>query len=134
MCREHYRTLLKQFPIEPFLDSRDALISWVVLIHNQVNIRLGKPTMSKEVVMQKYKQAYTNQSFCQLTTNSKDDVDIDLDGLSSRHHLLRQVKHRDVVRHGESLLPWRVILMLLVCSVLVLCVVYSVWRWRLTTS
>lgn len=65
MCRQHYRTLLKRFPIEPFLDSRDTLVSWVILIHNQVNVRLGKPTMSKYVVMQKYSKAYERQSFCQ---------------------------------------------------------------------
>ena len=66
MCRQHYRMLLKQFPIEPFLDNRDSLISWVILIHNQVNIRLGKPTMTKEDVLQKYHHAYERQSFCKL--------------------------------------------------------------------
>lgn len=66
MCRQHYRALLKQFPIEPFLDNRDSLISWVILIHNQVNLRLGKSAMTKEDVLQKYHSAYERQSFCKL--------------------------------------------------------------------
>ena len=129
MCRQHYRTLLKQFPIEPFLDNRDALISWVILIHNQVNVRLGKPTMSKEAVMQKYNKAYTNQSFCQLADNSNESADVD--GVSSRNHLLRQVtKSTSASTQSSWRVAGRVVWWVLVCLVLVVGVAYALWRWR----
>jgi hypothetical protein len=64
MCRQHYRTLLKQHPIQPFLDNRDSLVAWVVLIHNQVNARLGKPSMTKEAFLRNYHNTYERNSFC----------------------------------------------------------------------
>jgi hypothetical protein len=64
MCRQHYRTLLKQYPLQPFLDNRDSLVAWVVLIHNQVNARLGKPGMTTEAFLQDYHLTYERNSFC----------------------------------------------------------------------
>ena len=128
-CRHHYRVLLKQYPIEPFLDSRDALISWVILIHNQVNVQLGKSTMSKDAVMQKYNKAYTNQSFCQLAET--DDSDHDVDGTSSRTHLLRQAsKHASRPPSGR----WRTVLWVILCVLVVACVVGVLWRMRATPA
>jgi len=64
MCREHYRELIKQYPIQPFLDSKSALVSWVVMIHNQVNKRLGKPTIDRNDMLANYQQVYERKSFC----------------------------------------------------------------------
>lgn len=64
MCREHYRELVKQYPIQPFLDSKSALVSWVVMIHNQVNKRLGKPMIDRNDMLEKYQQVYERNSFC----------------------------------------------------------------------
>lgn len=125
MCRQHYRVLLKQYPIEPFLDSRDSLISWVILIHNQVNVRLGKSTMSMDAVMQKYNKAYTNQSFCQLAETY--DSDHDVDGTSSRTHLLQQAS-----KHTTSPPPnrWRTALWVILCVLVLACVTGVLCRMR----
>ena len=64
MCREHYKELIKQYPIQPFLDSKSALVSWVVMIHNQVNERLGKPTIDRSTMLANYQKVYARKSFC----------------------------------------------------------------------
>jgi hypothetical protein len=76
MCRQHYRTLLKQYPLQPFLDNRDSLVAWVVLIHNQVNARLGKPGMTKEAFMQHYHNTYERNSFCSTPKTVGSDEEI----------------------------------------------------------
>ena len=42
VCREHYSSLLQQYPIDDHLHERRTLIEWVWMIHNKVNERLGK--------------------------------------------------------------------------------------------
>ena len=64
LCRQHYKELLVEFPIESSLESRLLLVQWVVFIHNHVNKRLGKPTVTTEEVMHNYKKVYSRGSFC----------------------------------------------------------------------
>lgn len=64
MCREHYRELLEEYPIQPFLDSKTSLVSWVVMIHNQVNQRLGSPMIDRNEMLANYEQVYARGSFC----------------------------------------------------------------------
>lgn len=64
MCRQHYRELIKQYPIQPFLDSKSSLVSWVIMIHNQVNKRLGKPLVERSDMLSTYQQVYERKSFC----------------------------------------------------------------------
>ncbi len=53
-CRQHYKNYLSQYPIEPNLDRRMDLITWVIQIHNFVNVALGKQPMSVEQVLDIY--------------------------------------------------------------------------------
>ena len=64
MCRQHYRELLDEYPIQPFLDSKSSLVSWVVLIHNQVNKRLNTPLIDRNEMLHNYKRVYSRGSFC----------------------------------------------------------------------
>jgi len=41
-CAMHFKDLLEAFPFENALDK----FEWSVLVHNQVNERIGKPTLS----------------------------------------------------------------------------------------
>lgn len=52
-CREHYRDNLQQYPIEDYLDSRDSLIQWTILIHSKVNESLGKPAFDFSAYLNK---------------------------------------------------------------------------------
>jgi hypothetical protein len=42
-CREHYAQFVKENPITPALDSREALFEWTVKIHNLANKSMNKP-------------------------------------------------------------------------------------------
>lgn len=46
-CRGHFRELLVKNPITPHLDRRDDLFKYTVMLHNDVNKRLGKPQMTE---------------------------------------------------------------------------------------
>jgi len=63
-CRTHFTQTIEQtMPIEPHLNSRDALTRWLVQFHNTVNKRLGKPIMPYETVKAKYQSM---QGKCQI--------------------------------------------------------------------
>jgi len=53
-CKQHYKNYLSQYPIEPNLDSRMNLITWVVQIHNFVNVALGKPAYTLDQALAVY--------------------------------------------------------------------------------
>ena len=53
-CRKHYREFITRYPISPHLDSRSALIKWVIQVHNFVNKSLGKQELSVAQVLEIY--------------------------------------------------------------------------------
>tara|TARA_X000001036_G_C20614334_1_gene780309 strand:+ start:496 stop:951 length:456 start_codon:yes stop_codon:yes gene_type:complete len=73
-----FTTLLKKYPISPYLDSKESLLKWTHFIHNKVNIIFNKPTMSyktfyesyhkqfipKPTVKFNYKQWYKKIAYC----------------------------------------------------------------------
>lgn len=73
VCREHYASLIKQYPLNPYLESRDQLVSWVVLIHNKVNLRYGKPEMVVSDANAKYVKLFESGSFCQQQCEKSQD-------------------------------------------------------------
>ena len=44
----NFINLLNLYPVSPYLDNRNSLISWTHFIHNKINEQLEKPTMSLE--------------------------------------------------------------------------------------
>jgi hypothetical protein len=42
----YFSQLLDQYPVSPYLDSRDSFIRWMHFIHNKINQRLEKPTIT----------------------------------------------------------------------------------------
>jgi hypothetical protein len=59
-CAHHYSENILEHPIEPALESRDSLVRWLIQIHNEVNLDLGKPTLTYEQVIEEYKHKLTN--------------------------------------------------------------------------
>lgn len=47
ICKVHLREHLEKHPITPHLDRRDDLFKWTVMLHNEVNKSLNKPTMTE---------------------------------------------------------------------------------------
>ena len=56
-CRKHYQQHLNTHPITPALDSRTDLVKWTITLHNIINLKLGKNTMTVEEVMMAYKNS-----------------------------------------------------------------------------
>jgi len=43
ICKEHYAQHLDISPVSAVVGSRTALIYWMFILHNKVNVQLGKP-------------------------------------------------------------------------------------------
>ena len=50
--------LLNQYPVTPYLDSREAFIKWTHFIHNRVNEKMNKPVVSYSNFLQDYYSKY----------------------------------------------------------------------------
>jgi hypothetical protein len=50
--------LLKEYPVTPYLDTRDSFIRWMHFIHNKVNRRLEKPQIPLSQFYSNYYDAY----------------------------------------------------------------------------
>jgi hypothetical protein len=59
MCRSHFREILQVSPIDSWLDNRNSLVEWVWYLHNQVNIRLNKPTITQAEFFMRYTEMAT---------------------------------------------------------------------------
>lgn len=57
-CKNHFYQLMNDYPIDSYLESRDSLSRWVVLVHNKVNERLGKKQMSYQQVIDEYNKKF----------------------------------------------------------------------------
>jgi hypothetical protein len=53
----HFSKLIIEYPVTPYLDSRDSFIRWMHFIHNKINQKLEKPQVSLD---QFYKGYYEN--------------------------------------------------------------------------
>jgi hypothetical protein len=50
--------LLDKYPVQPYLDSRDAFVRWMHFIHNKVNERLEKPKITLTDFYSSYYEHY----------------------------------------------------------------------------
>jgi len=53
-----FRRLLEANPVTPYLDKRADLVRWVHHIHNEVNLKLGKRTISLETHLREFRETY----------------------------------------------------------------------------
>lgn len=53
-CRKHFKSMMRKYPVVEHLSSRRDLTRWLIDRHNDVNRRLGKPTVDYEFVDSKY--------------------------------------------------------------------------------
>jgi hypothetical protein len=53
-----FSKLLEQYPILPYLDSRDAFVRWIHFIHNKINEKLEKPKISMNDFYIRYYEEY----------------------------------------------------------------------------
>tara|TARA_B100000941_G_C28472130_1_gene537019 strand:- start:195 stop:602 length:408 start_codon:yes stop_codon:yes gene_type:complete len=54
-CAYNYKRHLEDYPIEEALGSREAMIQWLINIHNEVNKELDKPIYTYDQVIEEYR-------------------------------------------------------------------------------
>jgi len=54
----YFSALLDEYPVSPYLDSRDAFIRWMHFIHNKINQKLEKPSISLSNFYENYYEEY----------------------------------------------------------------------------
>jgi hypothetical protein len=54
----YFSKLLDEYPVTPYLDTRDSFIRWMHFIHNKINQRLEKPSISLNEFYVNYYEAY----------------------------------------------------------------------------
>jgi hypothetical protein len=55
---DKFSRMLDDYPVSPYLDSRDSFIRWVHFIHNKLNHMLGKPEISLFAALDHYRAHY----------------------------------------------------------------------------
>lgn len=56
--RKLFTDILDKYPITPYLDSKESLIKWTHYIHNKVNIKYNKPTVTYKTFYETYHKQY----------------------------------------------------------------------------
>jgi hypothetical protein len=59
---KEFSNLINEYPVTPYLDNKDSLIRWTHFIHNKINEKLEKPTISLEQFYEKYYEEYKSIS------------------------------------------------------------------------
>lgn len=62
VCSKHYAQHLINNPILTSLDSKEKLVKWLINVHNDVNISLGKKVYSYDEVVDIYKKHYSKEN------------------------------------------------------------------------
>ena len=53
-----FSKLLDEYPIQPYLDTKESFIKWVWFIHNKINEKLEKPQITLNEFYKKYYEEY----------------------------------------------------------------------------
>jgi len=56
-----FSILIDKYPIAPYLDNRDSLVRWMHFIHNKINEKLEKPTISLNDFFVNYYNEYKSK-------------------------------------------------------------------------
>jgi Erv1 / Alr family len=62
ICKQHYADTLQQFPVQQAVGSKQDLIRWLFVIHNEVNKQLQKPQVSWDAFIQTMKALSNKRS------------------------------------------------------------------------
>ena len=79
LCRKNYSKNIQNYPIEGHLESRRSLAYWVMDIHNMVNVENGKPSMTREEMLENFERQYGRKIFLDdpsphITKKKLDDI------------------------------------------------------------
>lgn len=57
----YFATLLGEYPVSPYLDTRISLMKWMHFIHNKVNQKIGKTEISYSQYIRHFDEIYNNK-------------------------------------------------------------------------
>jgi len=76
VCREHLKIHLRKYPITPHLDRKEDLFKWTVMLHNEVNISINKPTMTELEVLYYIKRLGARNTTPVINSDMLDEIDM----------------------------------------------------------
>ena len=56
-----FSKILDEFPVTPYLDSRESFIKWIHFIHNKININLNLPEITLDESLKNYYELYRDE-------------------------------------------------------------------------
>jgi len=56
-----FSKILDEFPVTPYLDSRESFIKWIHFIHNKININLNLPEQTLDESLKNYYELYRDE-------------------------------------------------------------------------
>lgn len=59
---KEFEKLIDKYPITPYLDNRDSFTRWMYFIHNKINEKLEKPSISLNDFFVQYYNQYKSQN------------------------------------------------------------------------
>lgn len=76
ICRTHLKEHLAKNPITPHLDRKEDLFKWTVVLHNEVNKSLNKPTMTELEALYYIKRLGAREVSPMITSDMLDEIDM----------------------------------------------------------
>lgn len=76
ICKTHLKTHLRKHPITPYLDRRDDLFKYTVMLHNEVNISLNKPIFTEIEALYYLKKLGERNSSPMITSEDLQEIDM----------------------------------------------------------
>ena len=70
---DDFSKLLDDYPVTPYLDSKDSLMKWVNFIHNKVNIKLEKNEITLSEAVNEYYKNYLPQDIKKEATRKRNE-------------------------------------------------------------
>ena len=61
-----FSKFLDEYPVSPYLDSRESFTKWIHFIHNKINIYIGKKSITYEEALNNYYNNYKLKTVKQL--------------------------------------------------------------------
>jgi hypothetical protein len=79
LCRKNYSKNIQNYPIDGHLESRKSLAYWLMDIHNMVNVENGKPSMTRDEMLENYERQYGRKIYLDdpaphITKKKLDDI------------------------------------------------------------
>jgi len=58
---KEFSNIIENYPISPYLDNRDSFVRWVHFVHNKINEKLEKPTITLNDFFVNYYEQYKSK-------------------------------------------------------------------------